>query len=56
MEALISTQHADGTPEELVFANKLNYSLRALSGICAQVFGWKAVVFDASGSAAVPFS
>lgn len=38
-----------GTPEDEVYANKINYTLRAVSGVCAQIFGWKAVIFDASG-------
>ena len=37
------------TLDEEVLATKLNYTLRAVSGICAQILGWKAVVFDASG-------
>ena len=37
------------TDEELVFQLKLNYNLRSISGVFAQLPGWKALIFDASG-------
>ena len=37
------------TTEDLVFTIKLNYAIRGVSMSLAQLFGWKAVIFDASG-------